>query len=127
MIESEIIVYSFIAAGLISAICFGVFIWMNLKDRSIDEKRYWEKTDPRKLVSKYKHTGAPLDDEPDPIESLRKYAVKGREGVPLDQKVVLSEDKVVEEIKQELEILEQQPIAENKEFAPPWLKETKEE
>ena len=72
MIESGVIVYSFILAGIISAICFGVFIWVNIKDRDLDEEIYSKKKDIRNLVSKHKHEGRV---EEESIGSLKKYSV----------------------------------------------------
>jgi len=75
MIESGVIVYSFILAGIISLICFGAFIWMNLKDRDLDEKLYSKKKDIRNLVSKHRHEGKV---EEESIDSLKKYSVSGK-------------------------------------------------
>ncbi len=75
MIESGIIVYSFILAGIISVICFGVFIWINLKDRDLDEDLYSKKKNIRNIVSKHKHTGEVEDES---IDSLKKYSVSGK-------------------------------------------------
>ena len=72
MIESGVIVYSFILAGIVSAACFGVFIWMNLKGRDLDEDLYAKKKNIRNIVSKHKHTGEVQDES---IDSLKKYSV----------------------------------------------------
>ena len=81
MIESGVIVYSFILAGIVSLICFGAFIWMNLKDRDLDEKLFSKKKDVRNknirnIVSKYRHKGKVAEE--DSIDSLKKYSVGGK-------------------------------------------------
>ena len=73
MIEAGVIVYAFIFAGIISAICFAVFIWINLKDRDLDEKLYSKQKNIRNIVSKHQHKGEVIDES---IDSLKKYSVR---------------------------------------------------
>ena len=83
MIESGIIVYSFILAGIISAICFSIFIWINLKDRDLDEDLYSKKKNIRNIVEKHKHTGEVQDES---IDSLSKYSVSNKKEEIEDKK-----------------------------------------
>lgn len=120
MIESEFLVYLFIASGVVILICLGAFLAINLKGLIDDEKMYREKTDPRELVSKYKIKGKMVDNEPDPVESLKRYAVRQNSEAKLDS----DEEEKIEELDSETSEPEDSTTKEvnEKEYAPPWLK-----
>ena len=76
--ESEFIVYFILSTVFIGLLGAAGFVWINMKDRSIEEKMYSEKTDPKSLMSKNKYVGAIEEDLIDPKETLKKFAVGGK-------------------------------------------------
>lgn len=73
-----VIIYSFLIAGGICLIAVSLFMWLNAKDSSVDDKAYNDNFHPGALVSKYKVNTRSDEDDFDK-KSLNRYAQKQKE------------------------------------------------
>jgi hypothetical protein len=76
--ESGVIVYAFLLAGFITLCGVGLFIWINSRESTLDNKSYDRTFDPSKMVSKYKYTGG-IEENYDPTAKLKRYARPSKE------------------------------------------------
>jgi hypothetical protein len=76
--ESGVIVYAFLLAGFITLCGVGLFIWINSRESTLDNKSYDQSFDPGKMVSKYRYTGQDNENY-DPTKKLKRYAQPSKE------------------------------------------------
>lgn len=72
--ESEVIVYAFLLAGIITFWGIVFFVILNRRDSNLDNKAYDDTFDPSSMVKKYRYQQSDPDDDIDPVHALKRFA-----------------------------------------------------